>query len=279
LETLMTIQEDVDVEEMRRRVRTPWLRLEELRRQSDAQRRRERRKPFTLLQIADSIGSTQSTMSRWFRDKDFMPGRDEFLGIVDKLGGDRQEFEPLWREGHAAYVALRGLSAKGAALSGEPDGDKGRPQAAVPDVSAGRATGTRKPSPWRHGRRRWIIGGAAGATALLAIVIAVVVFWAGDSPKSWSGKIGNTYSATEGKPVGAYGYADPNTTQRSGPGYPEGTAVSVVCYSHGREARDPTMGITSSTWYKLVDNNWILNLYFVPDPDADSPVASIPLCE
>lgn len=99
------------------------------------------------------------------------------------------------------------------------------------------------------------------------------------APELWPGRIGNTWSKTRNAFVGTFAYAGPDTAQRVGAGYPEGTQVKVTCFRKGRAITDPTLQTTSDVWYRLSDGNWISKLYFVPDPASDKAADTIPRCE
>jgi transcriptional regulator with XRE-family HTH domain len=99
-------------EVLKEQVRVVWGEVEKLRRDSDEQRRYLHRKPLTNADLAQRIGKSVGTVSRWLRDKTFMPSRKEFLSIVEMLGGDPDEFDFLWYEGYTAYEVLKGMSAE-----------------------------------------------------------------------------------------------------------------------------------------------------------------------
>jgi hypothetical protein len=97
-------------EALKERVRGAWACVEQLRRESDEQGRYLHRKPLTNADLADHIGKSDRTVSRWLHDQNFMPSRAEFLGIIEKLGGDRDEYDFIWHEGYVAYEALKGMA-------------------------------------------------------------------------------------------------------------------------------------------------------------------------
>lgn len=107
-------------EALKERVRDAWACVEKLRRESDEQRRYLHRKPLTNADLADHIGKSDRTVSRWLHGQNFMPSRAEFLGIIEKLGGDRDEYEFIWHEGYVAYEALKGMADKEPSLPRSP---------------------------------------------------------------------------------------------------------------------------------------------------------------
>jgi len=126
-------------------------------------------------------------------------------------------------------------------------------------------------------RRRRILLGAVGLAAA-AIIPIVVLVQRGPPSGPLHGTIRNTWSPKYGKFVGVYGYVSPYGTRQSGPGYPEGAKVSVVC-SHPGRAETDSANKSSSIWYKLVDGNWIPSLYFLADSSGDRSLDSIPVCK
>ncbi len=97
-------------EALKERVRDAWACVEKLRRESDEQRRYLHRRPLTNADLADHIGKSDRAVSRWLHDQNFMPSRTEFLGIIEKLGGDPDEYDFIWHEGYVAYEALKGMA-------------------------------------------------------------------------------------------------------------------------------------------------------------------------
>lgn len=97
-------------EALKERVRGAWACVEKLRRESDEQRRYLHRKPLTNADLAAHIGKSDRTVSRWLHDQNFMPSRTEFLAIIEKLGGDPDEYDFIWHEGYMAYEALKGMA-------------------------------------------------------------------------------------------------------------------------------------------------------------------------
>jgi transcriptional regulator with XRE-family HTH domain len=95
-------------EALKEQVRNVWGEVEKLRRDSDEQRRYLHRDPLTDADLAKRIGKSRRTVSRWLRDKTFMPSRKDFLAIIELLGGDTDEFDFIWYEGYAAHEALKG---------------------------------------------------------------------------------------------------------------------------------------------------------------------------
>lgn len=96
--------------ELKKQVRDAWACVEKLRRESDEQRQYLHRKPLTNADLAEHIGKSDRTVSRWLHEQNFMPSRSEFLGIIEKLGGDPDEYDFIWYEGYGAYETLRGMA-------------------------------------------------------------------------------------------------------------------------------------------------------------------------
>ncbi len=97
-------------EALKELVRGAWACVEKLRKESDEQRRYLHRKPLTNADLAAHIGKSDRTVSRWLHDQNFMPSRTEFLAIIEKLGGDPDEYDFIWHEGYVAYEALKGMT-------------------------------------------------------------------------------------------------------------------------------------------------------------------------
>lgn len=130
-------------------------------------------------------------------------------------------------------------------------------------------TATRPPQ--RRIRKRWIAAVAAIGSLLVgvaALITALKPATPGPTdgpPRSVTAHIGNTWDDRTGTNVGVFEYLDPQSTERAGPGLPEGTAVTVLCqYLHGRTVTDtPHNGrLTSSTVFdKLADGHVISDIY------------------
>ncbi|WP_435839236.1 hypothetical protein [Streptodolium elevatio] len=97
-------------EALRERLRDAWACVEKLREESDEQRRYLHRAPLTDADLAQHIGRSERTVTGWLQGRAFMPSRKDYLGIVEKLGGDPDEFDFIWFEGYGAYEVLKGIA-------------------------------------------------------------------------------------------------------------------------------------------------------------------------
>jgi hypothetical protein len=121
------------------------------------------------------------------------------------------------------------------------------------------------------------------APIAIGFLVGAVILWPQSKPaeaRTWSARIINTWSGSQHKYLGTYGYKNPQTSAHSGTGYGEGDTVAVVCQNrHGRKIMDHTSGESSNVWDYLSDGSWVSDYYTtLTKTIGDTPPEGMPVC-
>jgi hypothetical protein len=255
------------VQELQAVVRGLWEYFGRLRQAYDEVRRGSGEKALTSKEIAAAAKVPGSTFNGWLARQDVVPDWEQFSELVNVVGGDLAQAKPRWHRAAAAYEQLRTQRTR-----------RGRSRTTTGESGAPSTTGR---------RRRLKAWQVAVVVAVLSAALTAGVFTfltsratTADAGRTWSARIINTWSGKQQQYLGTFGYKSPNSSERSGTGYGESDAISVLCQNrHGRTIMDRTSGQSSDVWDLLADGSWISDLYTTLTKTTDDiPPEGMPTC-